>query len=119
MSTTLPILVVAPNDQLRRSIEFALEAEGFGVVSHALLPAANGSLGRGHYACLVVDEEAVTPSAPTWEKLASFAGPVVLLVDKLRAGPEGKAMTLLHKPLLGRSLTETVTGAVARNGYAT
>lgn len=118
LSTILTILVVAPNEQLRRSIEFALEAEGFEVVSHALLAGALASSSKLP-SCIIIDEEAVAHPPSFWEELASLPGPVVLLVDKLRTGPESAGMAVLHKPLLGRTLTDTVAGAVAANRAAT
>lgn len=116
MSAILTILVVAPNEELRRSIEFALEAEGFDVASHALLTMALTSPNVSAYACAVIDEEAVTNPAPAWEELGRFTRPIVLLCDRLRGVPESFAMTVLHKPLLGRTLTDTVIGAVANGG---
>jgi hypothetical protein len=119
LSTILTILVVAPNEHLRRSIAFALEAEGFGVVSHPLLAGALASSPMMSHACIVVDEEAVAYPPSAWEELSRLSGPIVLLVDKLRTGPESAGMAVLHKPLLGRTLTETVFGVVAGNGAAT
>ena len=109
------VLVVAPDRELRRSIEFALEAEGFGIDSHAQLAAALASPCVDSTACAVIDEDAIGgrngKDAPPLDRVAR---PVVLLVDQLRAVPQAPAgIRVLTKPLLGRLLVETVAAAIA------
>lgn len=109
------VVVVVPDPELRRSIEFALEAEGFGIESHDRLVAALASPRIGDAACAVIDEAAIGgrkgKDAPALERIAP---PVVLLVDQLRAVPQAPAgIRVLTKPLLGRMLVETVLAVIA------
>jgi hypothetical protein len=107
------VLVVAPDQELRRSIEFALEAEGFRVDSHAFLSSALVSPAAADAACLVIDENAVTSSRQEWTQLHQLVRPVILLVDQLRTIPQIARLEVLTKPLLGHLLIEKVVCAVA------
>lgn len=114
------VVVVVPDKELRRSIEFALEAEGFGIGSHDRLEAALASPGVGGAACAVIDEAALdTHQGKGAAALARIEPPVVLLVDRLRVVPQPPAsIRVLTKPLLGRMLVETVQAAIAEGSAA-
>ena len=106
------ILVIAPDQHLRRSIAFALEAEGLLVEAVADLAAlSGGSIAAA--ICAVVDENAVTASRDGWRRVAALPNHVILLIDRLRQIPEHYARNALAKPLLGRSLVEAVLAAQA------
>jgi hypothetical protein len=107
------VLVVVPDPELRRSVEFALEAEGYRVDSHALLAAALESSWITHMACAIVDENAIASRAGSGDRLDAIARPVILLVDQLRSVPETPRIMTLTKPLLGRRLVETVVMLVS------
>jgi hypothetical protein len=104
------ILVAAPGAELRRSIVFALEAEGYAVDPHLSLRAATNSPRASSAHCLIVDENALDDQALA---LHEFGRPIILLVDRLRDIPDLSAMKVLAKPLLGRQLTDTVQSALA------
>lgn len=105
------VLVVAPDAELRRSIAFALEAEGLCIASRPDLPdAAEPAFWDAR--CSVVDEDAVEAAPDGWRRLAALTQPQVLLVDRL-AVPEACAAVALRKPLLGRGLVEAVLAAIA------
>lgn len=106
------VLVVVPDPELRRSVEFALEAEGYRVDSHALLAAALQSSGMTRMACAVVDENAVAGRNGIGNRLEPIVRPVILLVDHLRSVPETPRIMTLTKPLLGRRLVDTVVALV-------
>ncbi|MBX9465308.1 MAG: transcriptional regulator [Aquamicrobium sp.] len=106
------VLVVVPDPELRRSVEFALEAEGFHVDSYALLTAALRSGGVEHCACAIVDENAVSERSGIGNRLELIPQPVILLVDTLRSVPQTPHVTILTKPLLGRGLVDTVVALV-------
>jgi hypothetical protein len=106
------ILVVAFDPELRRSIEFVLEAEGFTTEAYALLAEAAASPVARRAACTVVDEDAVL-DRPFGEALRQFAGPVVFLTQRLRPRPVRPGVTVLVKPALGGVLVEAVRNAVA------
>lgn len=110
------VLVVVPDPELRRSVEFALEAEGYGVVSHALLASALDAVGAAVAACVIVDENAIANRNGAGSGLEGIAGAVILLVDRLRTVPDATGIRVLTKPLLGRRLVETVAEIMADGG---
>ena len=113
MNVTSLILIVAPDRGFRRSLEFALEAEGFAVDSHALVSTAVESPHAAAAICSVVDEDALRDRKPEPEIFNRLAKPVILLVDRFLPIPEQAGMTILMKPLLGSVLTESVHALVA------
>ncbi|MEX4008702.1 hypothetical protein [Neoaquamicrobium sediminum] len=113
------VLVVVPDPELRRSVEFALEAEGFRVDSHALLAAALQAATAGQMVCSVVDENAVSGRSGIADRLDPVPRPIVLLVDRLRNVPETTSqIAILTKPLLGRRLVDTVVALVGNEPKA-
>ncbi len=113
LAVTDLVLIVAPHGGFRRSLEFALEAEGFAVDSHALLSTAVESSFLAAAVCSVVDEDALLDWAPEPETFNRLAKPVILLVDRLTPIPEQVGMTILTKPLLGTALIDSVHALVA------
>lgn len=113
MTAAALILVVAPDADFRRSLEFALETDGFAVEGHPRIEAAFGSPRAGTAACAVVDDTAVAD----WKALAAemrlFGRPLILLLDRVRAVPDLPLTTALTKPFLGAPLTEAVRRAMA------
>lgn len=113
MTAAALILVVAPDADFRRSLEFALETEGFAVEGHPRIETAFGSPRAGTAACAVVDDTAVAD----WKALAAemrlFGRPLILLLDRVRAVPDLPLTTALTKPFLGAPLTEAVRRAMA------
>ena len=109
------IIVVAPDPGLRRSLEFALEVEGFAVESHASLSTVEASHQANAAACLIVDESAIRLSPAGRQALAGFAGRVILLVEDVdpTADPEGFAV--LTKPVEGNDLIDMVQIFSARH----
>jgi hypothetical protein len=106
------ILVAAPGTELRQSIVFALEADGFRVDAHLSLSAAMASAPAADTTLLVVDENALD-HAKGYKALKELGRPVILLVDKMRVAPRIGNIKVLNKPLLGRLLTETVQSVLA------
>lgn len=102
------ILVVAPDHEFRRSLEFTLEAELYGVDSHDGLTTAVASPLTQKALCAIVDEDAVRDHALGWEALDHLPTPVILLLDKLKPPVSRPDMTVLAKPLLGRALIQAV-----------
>jgi len=111
------VLVVAPDDELRRSLAFALEAEGFAVSTHRLLSPALEQASNEWFDCAVIDENTIR-RRNGWNALSDMPCPIVLLVDQLRLVPDQINVTPLFKPLLGRILVDTVTDCVARQAHA-
>ena len=75
------LLVVAPDADLRGSLVFALEAEGFEVTARADLPAMSWMTQR-RFDCTVLDQKALT--GQNYESIAFCikAHPVVLLAGR-------------------------------------
>ena len=113
LDDTSLVLIVAPDLGFRRSLEFALEAEGFVVDSHASVSTAVESPRALVAVCSVVDEDALRDWAPEPLTLDRLVKPVILLVDRFLPIPEQAGITILMKPLLGSVLTESVHALVA------
>ncbi|MFN3548693.1 MAG: hypothetical protein ACK4U0_14500 [Mesorhizobium sp.] len=105
------VLVVVPNDELRRSIEFTVAAEGYEIESHAGFPTVFASHKVNGFDCAVVDEDAVDAGQRNLIEFARIAGderPVVVLVDRTAALADTIPFRLLRKPLLGPALIEAI-----------
>ena len=105
------VLVVVPNAELRRSIEFTVEAEGYEIESHAGFPTVFATHKANGFDCAVVDEDAVDAGQRNLIEFARIAGskrPVVVLVDRTVALAETVPFQLLRKPLLGPALIEAI-----------
>jgi FixJ family two-component response regulator len=102
------VIVVAPDKDFRRSLEFALESEGFVVEAHTSISKAFASPRAKKADCLVVDDAAVGDWRIVSEDFRHFGKPVVLLVGRVRAGPTLPLTTVLTKPFLGMPLIEAV-----------
>ena len=120
LDSTPLVLVVVPDRELRRSIEFALDAEGIAFSAHADLGTALAAPEVLRIACLVIDEDAIAVrnGNGAGRSLDGLGWPVVLLVDRLRTLPQVPGIRVLNKPLLGHLLIETVSGSMAAAGAA-
>lgn len=108
------VLVVVPNDELRRSIEFTVQAEGYETESHSGFPSVFAAHKVNGFDCAVVDEDAVDAGQRNLIEFARIAGderPVVVLVDRTAALVETVPFRLLRKPLLGAALIEAIVPA--------
>lgn len=113
MAIAKTIIVVAPESAFRRSLEFALEVEGFSVESHALLSEAEQSPTAAIALCTVVDEGVLRSRAGPPRSLDGMKKPVILLANELSATPARKGMTVLTKPLRGSDLVDVLHGLSA------
>jgi hypothetical protein len=113
MNANPRVLVVAPDAELRRSIVFALEAEGLHVILRDELPAPSFILAPEGLVYAVVDESAVLTAPDGWARLAALPCRTVLLVDRMHAMPPADfAGIVVRKPLLGRSLVEPILASL-------
>ncbi|MEQ1955044.1 hypothetical protein [Mesorhizobium sp. CN2-181] len=108
MTTATLVLVVAPERDFRRSLEFALEAEGFAVETHARTSDAFVSTRAQEADCTVIDDAAIEDWRAAEEQFRRFGRPVILLVGRIRPVPDLPFTTILTKPFLGTPLIETV-----------
>ncbi|TCL90658.1 hypothetical protein C8J38_10718 [Rhizobium sp. PP-WC-2G-219] len=102
------ILIVAFDRVFRRSLEFALEVEGFLTESHERLSDADGSLAAAVAVCAVVDEDVLHLEDGALQSLARMSTPVIFLADSILAPTEGAGVIVLTKPLHGSDLLDAV-----------
>lgn len=115
MTTAPLVIVVAPDRAFRRSLEFALQTEGFSVESHPEIGLAIATPGALHASCAIVDDRAVENWAEAIVTFATFGRPVIFLAGEKSMPPALPTLTVLTKPFLGRPLIDAVH-AVARQG---
>lgn len=108
------IIAAAPDDGLRRSLEFALESNGFAVDAHPYAVQAFASRYALGAVCAVIDDRAVDDWKLAPEQFRCFAKPVILLVSVFRAAPNIQNVTLVAKPFLGGPLIDAVRDAIGR-----
>ena len=108
MSNSCQVLVVAPDYGLRRSLEFALEVEGFAVLAYEGLTAALASPRAAEDTCMVIDEEAVSNDPFAIAALRQFKAPIWLLMDGSRPIPDAPGVRVLRKPVLGNALIRAI-----------
>lgn len=107
------ILIAAPDEGLRRSLEFALESDGFTAEAHSHASDAFASSSARHAACAVIDERAVDDWKLAAEQVRQFARPVILLASYFRTVPRLPRVSLVTKPFLGEPLIDAVRTALA------
>lgn len=106
------LLVIAPDDDLRRSLAFALEAEGYAVTALADTDSAH-VIGNGHYACTIVDQAALAGTEAAIRAFCAAAQPVVLLSNASVTCLPWDGVSVVEKPMLGESLSQAVQRALS------
>jgi DNA-binding NtrC family response regulator len=104
------LLIVAADSDLRRSLEFALRAEGYEVTSQS-----NASGARAvdrPYECTVVDHHAFAGSLEAGVAFCRAFVPVILLANQTQHPLSPWAFRTMLKPLLGAALSDAVRDAV-------
>lgn len=113
MVASKTIILVASESAFRRSLEFALEVEGFSVESHALLSEAEASPAAASAVCAIIDEGALLAKTGAFRSLDWIEMPVIMLVDGIPATATEKGTTVLTKPLRGNDLADAIDGIFA------
>jgi CheY-like chemotaxis protein len=103
------VLVVAPDLDLRRSLQFALEAEGYAVTCRANIAAA-AELPHD-FDCTVVDHHALGNDKTAAQAFLGAFEPSILLANKPHELSDAAFMTIL-KPQLGAALTGAIREAM-------
>jgi hypothetical protein len=109
------ILVIARDPDLRQSLQFALEAEGYAVTWRPGI-GAPGQL--HHFDCTVVDHHAL---GDDWAATLAFCvlnRPVVLLANSLVHPLSPNVFRTVLKPMLGAALSEAIRDALATQTIA-
>lgn len=112
----LSLLVVAPDLELRRSLEFALKAEGYAVTAVPDIATARALAGR--FDCTVLDAAAADDPLADAVGFCAHARPVVLLSDTAVPILGGWIAGMVEKPQLGQALTAAVQRAVPKGPTA-
>jgi CheY-like chemotaxis protein len=104
------ILLIAEESDLRRSVQFALDAEGYAVTARAGLTPPEPAR---HFDCTIIDHP-TADADPT--ALAFFAAhaPIVLLADALTHPLAPHATRTVLKPLLGPALSAAIREAIGK-----
>lgn len=107
------ILVVALDDDLRRSVTFALSAYGYAVTA-----ARNWAdiFQGGEFDCLVVDEPALADKATPY---LQGHKPVLLLAYSAAALANAAVTGVIAMPLTGEAVIQAVAAATAPAGAST
>jgi len=104
------ILVVAPDIDLRRSLAFALEAEGYEVTARAELDVASMPA-DGPYDCAVIDHASVLQSADAMAFCAR-SRPVILLSNSPMAWLSEWVAVTVELPVPGGALSAAIQAAM-------
>ena len=106
------ILVVAPQFDMRRSLEFVLDAEGFEVASRSRIDfAAPGASAR--FDCIVLDHQALAGPRDLIIAFCARAAPVVLVASKPIAWLSDWVSDTVEKPVKGGAITSSVKHVLA------
>lgn len=105
------ILVIAPDIDLRRSLAFALEAEGYEVSLAGELP-DHAALAARRFDATVLDQKALT--GPDYLDIAFCikARPVVLLAATPRAWLVEWVAEIVEMPVIGNAVAKAVRAVV-------
>ncbi|QKC95245.1 hypothetical protein [Mesorhizobium sp. NZP2298] len=113
MTASEIVLVAAPDQAFRRSLEFALQSAGFQTSSHFYATAAFASERAGGAVCAVIDECAIEDWKLVPEQFLRFTKPIILLASLFQTPPSLPGVTFVMKPFLGEPLIEAVCNAIA------
>lgn len=103
------LLIIAPDADLRRSLEFLLVAEGYSVTSHADISDISTTQ---TFACTIVDHQAISNQREEMRAFCQRARPIVLLAGSTPLWLAEQAFRVVQKPLLGRPLLSAIKDAV-------
>ena len=104
------ILVVAPDNDLRRSLTFALAAYGYAVTAEQAWP---GNATADAFDCIVLDEHVLSKSSELSSALLSGRRPVLLLAYTEEALANAAVTGVIAMPLKGEAVMQAVEAAIA------
>lgn len=109
------ILVVAPNSDLRGSLGFALEAEGYEVTLKADLP-DHTWVSAQSFDATVLDQRALTGADYASVAFCVKAYPVVLLATNPHPWLVGWVSDIIELPVIGNTLSTALRKAIHAQG---
>ena len=104
------ILVVAPTADLRRSLRFALESEGYFVTDSPWMERLRVS--PGEFDCTIVDSHAAVGDLEDLAEFCRSFHPVILLANAASHPLAAFVFSIVFKPLLGPFLSQAVRRAI-------
>lgn len=110
------LLVIAADAELRRSLQFALEAEGYVVTCRASIGARELP---ADYDCTVVDHHVVGADQRMAKAFFEAFAPVILLANAPVHALSTFAFRTVQKPQLGPALSAAIQEAVAHRAATT
>jgi len=104
------VLVIATNKDMRQSLAFALETEGFTVTSRPDIPGADGARG---YDCVILDHRAAMPNPSLAQVFCSRSQYLVILSSRRMPWLTDLADEVLTTPVEGPALVDAALRATA------
>ena len=104
------ILVVAPDNDLRRSLTFALAAYGYTVTAEQAWPE---SAAADAFDCIVLDEHVLSKSSAFSPAVLSGRRPVLLLAYSEEALANESVTGVIAMPLKGEAVMQAVETAMS------
>jgi hypothetical protein len=104
------LLLVAPETELRRSLAFSLETEGYSIVLRDA-PPARSWLAQNRFDCAVVDQKALMGEAYESIAFCIKAHPVVLLAAKPHPWLVDWVAEVVDLPLVGTDVSAAIRHA--------
>ena len=104
------LLVVAPEPEFRKSLQFALEAEGHSVVTRDGLTDVRGM--PKDCDCAILDHHAAQGHLPVAVSFAQTMAPVILLANSQTHPLASQCFQTITKPFLGPYLSKAVASAL-------
>ncbi|HTO33146.1 MAG TPA: hypothetical protein VL202_18510 [Pararhizobium sp.] len=111
MPAAINVLVVAPDEVMRRSLSFVLEAEGYVVDARSRLDRLALTRDGRIPDCVVIDQDAFADPGTAGQDLSGLGVAVILLVEQMHRPPLLPGLRLIEKPPLGRDLLDAVATA--------
>ena len=110
------VLLVVPDSDLRKSLDFALRADGHDVswqssVGEAPIPV--------HFDCTILDHHAIGPNLRQGETFCRAFWPVILLANSEGHALSATAFRTVLKPMLGPALSTALADALNASAITT
>jgi hypothetical protein len=106
LSPSTTIAVIAPDAGLRKSLAFALEVEGFLVLSYETW--CKGRASAASSVCTIIDSHEVHSNLEAQHKLLDSRNRIIMLADGLTPIPSKNTARVLIKPFDGAELLRMV-----------
>ncbi len=110
------VLLIAADPELRRSLQFAFEAEGYAVSWRTRL---GSDVRPQDFDCTVIDDDGLGVDKAAAVAFFETFTPVVLLADTVPHSLSPWAFLTVEKPMLGAALARAVQQAVATRRITT